>query len=85
MVLVTKKDGSREEFLPAKIMISMIRAGVPAGYAHTIAQYIGRTAFDGITTREIETRAIRMLMDRNPEWVKEVLVSLTLPERRPVI
>jgi len=84
MVLVTRKDGSREEFLPAKIMISMIRAGVPAGYAHTIAQDIGKTACDGITTQEIEIRAVRMLMARNPEWVKEVLVSLTLPERRPV-
>lgn len=84
MVQVTKKDGSREEFVPARIMLCMIRAGVPAGYAHTVAQKIGQTAFDGITTHEIEARAIRMLMARNPAWVQEVIVSCTLPGRKQV-
>lgn len=84
MVRIMKKDGSREEFIPAKLMLSMIRTGVPAGYAHTIAQDIGRTARDGITTREIEVQAIRMLMAKNPEWVQNVIVSCALPERRPV-
>jgi transcriptional repressor NrdR len=74
MVMVIKRNGSHEPFMPAKIVLSMIRTGVPAGYAQTIAQNIERTARDGITTGEIRIKALCMLRARDPDWMKRSIV-----------
>lgn len=81
MILVEKRDGSREEFVPAEIVLHMIRIGVPAGYAQTIAQTIGRTACSSIATWEIEAQALRMLMAKNPEWVRRCIAAGRMPRR----
>jgi hypothetical protein len=60
--------------MPAKIVLSLIRTGVPAVIAQTIAQDIERTARDGITTGEIRIKALRMTMARNPDWMKTSIV-----------
>lgn len=68
MVLVKKRDGRNEEFVPEKIVVSMIKSGAPAGYARSIAQEIERDARDGITTQEIRTSALVRLRAKNPAW-----------------
>lgn len=72
MVMVTKRNGSNEPFMPAKIVLSLIRSGVPAGHAQTIARNIERTARDGITTGEIRIKALCMLRAGDPDWMKTV-------------
>ena len=68
MVRVKKRNGRKEEFVPEKIVVSMVKSGAPADYARTIAQEIERGAKDGITTTEIRTKALSMLRAKNPEW-----------------
>jgi hypothetical protein len=77
--MVQKRDGRNEQFMPAKIVLSLIRAGVPAGHAQTIARNIERTARDGIQTRDIRIKVLCMLMAENPEWVKARCISGTQP------
>jgi transcriptional regulator NrdR family protein len=68
MVMVKKRDGRKEPFVPEKIVVSMIKTGAPSDYARTIAQDIERGARDGITTQEIKTKILGMLKAKNPEW-----------------
>ena len=68
--VVTKRDGRVEPFVPEKIVVSMVKTGAPAAYARTIAQDIEKTATNGITTREIRTKAMAMLRAENPAWEK---------------
>jgi hypothetical protein len=77
MLMVKNKDGRNEQFDPAKIVLTLVGTGVPAGYAQMIARDIARTARDGITTGEIRTKILCMLMAGNPEWVKNSIVSGT--------
>jgi len=74
MVRVIKRNGSNEPFMPAKIVLSLIRTGVPVSIAQTIAQDIERTARDGITTGEIRIKVLRMTMARNPDWMKNSIM-----------
>ena len=66
--MVKKRDGRKEQFVPEKIVVSVIKTGAPADYAGTIAQDIEQSARDGITTQEIKTKALGMLKEKNPEW-----------------
>jgi hypothetical protein len=77
--MVQKRDGRNEQFMPAKIVLSLIRTGVPAGHARTIARNIERTARDCIETRDIRIKVLCMLMAGNPEWVKKRSVYGTHP------
>jgi transcriptional repressor NrdR len=72
--MVKKRDGRKEQFVPEKIVVSMIKTGAPADYARTIAQDIERSARDGITTQEIKTKALGMLKAKNPEWERNWIV-----------
>jgi transcriptional repressor NrdR len=74
MVLVKKMDGRKEEFVPEKIIVSMVKTGAPADYARTIAQGILQSARDGITTQEIRTITLGMLKEKNPEWERNWIV-----------
>jgi transcriptional repressor NrdR len=74
MIMVKKRDGRKEQFVPEKIVVSMIKTGAPADYARTIAKDIERSASDGITTLEIRTKALGMLKAKNPEWERNWIV-----------
>jgi transcriptional repressor NrdR len=74
MVLVKKRDGRKEEFIPEKIVVSLIKTGAPAGSAREIAQDIERGARDGITTLEIRTKSLSMLKAKDPEWERNWIV-----------
>jgi transcriptional repressor NrdR len=82
MVLVMKRDGRKEEFVPEKIVVSMIKSGAPADYARTIAQEILQSAKDGITTREIRTKTLGMLKAKNSEWERNWIVYDTAVKKR---
>jgi len=74
MVFVKKRDGRKEEFVPEKIVTSIVKIGAPADYERTIAQEIGRNARDGITPDDIKTRIPGMLKAKNPEWERNWIV-----------
>lgn len=82
MASVTKRDGRTEPFVPEKIVVSMVKSGAPADYARTIAQDIGRSAGSTLLSREIRTRVLAMLKEKNPAWEKNWVVYDTAVKKR---
>jgi hypothetical protein len=68
MVAVKKRFGREEEFLQEKIVVSAIKSGAPPGYARTIAQEIGRTVAEGVSTQDIRKKVLARLAAENPDW-----------------
>jgi transcriptional repressor NrdR len=82
MVIVKKRDGRKEQFVPEKIIVSMVKSGASADYARTIAQEIERSAREDITALEIRTKVLGMLKARNPEWERNWIVYDTAVKKR---
>jgi transcriptional repressor NrdR len=74
MIMLKKRDGRKEPFIPEKIIVSAIKTGAPPEVARTIAQDIERMAKEGITTQEIRTNILAMLKSKNPEWERNWVV-----------
>lgn len=58
---IVKGDGSRELFNINKLADSLIRSGAPRDLAIRVAENIGSTVIDGMTTQEIYRDAYRLL------------------------
>jgi len=82
MIMVKKRDGRKELFVPEKIMVSALKSGSPPEYARTIAQDIEKSSKDGVTTLEIKTRVLSMLKSKNPEWERNWMVYDTAVKKR---
>ena len=82
MVLIKKRDGRKESFIPEKIIVSAIKSGSPPDFARTIAQDIERSTKDGATTQEIQTKVLSMLKSKNPEWERNWMVYDTAVKKR---
>lgn len=80
--MVKKRDGRIEPFVPEKIVVSMVKTGAPAGYARKTAQDIGKTAKNGITSREIKDTVLTRLKSENPAWEKNWAVYDTAVKKR---
>ena len=74
MVLIKKRDGRKEPFVPEKIVVSAIKSGAPPDYARTIAQDIEKSTKDGTSTQEIKAKVLSMLKSKNPEWERNWMV-----------
>jgi transcriptional regulator NrdR family protein len=74
MLMVKKRDGRKESFVPEKIVVSAIKAGAPPDVARTIAGEIERMVKESITTLEIKAKVLAMLKSKNPEWERNWIV-----------
>ena len=74
MIMVKKRDGRREPFVPEKIIVSALKSGSSPEYARSIAQDIEKNSKDGVTTQEIKTKVLSMLKSKNPEWERNWMV-----------
>jgi transcriptional repressor NrdR len=83
MLMVKKRDGRKEPFVPEKIVVSAIKCGAPSEVARTVAADIERMAKEGITTGEIKTKVLAVLKSRNPEWERNWLVYDIAVKKRP--
>jgi len=61
MPVITKADGTTELFDPARLVVSLERAGAGAHTAERIAETITRTITPGISSKEIYTHAFALL------------------------
>jgi len=68
VVKVLKKDGTLEEFIPEKIIVSCIKAGAPVGVAREIAAFVEAKAKVEPSTVEIRRFVLWLLRQKNPEW-----------------
>ena len=82
MIMVKKRDGRKEVFIPEKIVVSAIKSGAPPDVARMIAQDIERTAIEGITTQEIKTKTLQLLKSKNPVWERNWMVYDTAVKKR---
>ncbi len=70
---VLKKDGTVEEFMPEKIIVSCVKAGAPIGIAREIAAFVEAKAKVETSTAEIRRFTLWLLHQKNPEWEKNWL------------
>lgn len=82
MIMLKKRDGRKEQFVPEKIIVSAIKSGAPPDVARMIAQEVGQMAKDGMTTREIRTKVLAMLKLKNPGWERNWRVYDTAVKKR---
>ena len=73
MAKVLKKDGTFEEFIPEKIIVSCVKAGAPIGVAREIAAFVEAKAKVEPSTVEIREFVLWLLRQKNPEWEKNWL------------
>jgi len=71
MPSVTKRDGSTEEFIPEKIVVSVIRVGAPPDVARQIAKDVQNKIKDKATTAEIRKIVLEELRKKKPVWEQE--------------
>jgi transcriptional repressor NrdR len=82
MIMVKKRDGRTEPFVPEKIVASIVKTGAPADYARAIAQDIERTHVDTVTTKDIRKKTLGRLKEKNPEWERNWIVYDTAVKKR---
>jgi len=70
MVIIKKRDGKKEKFIPEKLVVSSIKAGAPPEVAQEIAEKIEAQLSDlnEMSTTELRDMILNMLSEKNPEW-----------------
>lgn len=82
MIMVKKRDGRKELFVPEKIVVSAVKSGAPPDVARLIGRDIERTIKEGVTTLEIKAKVLAGLKSNNPEWERNWLVYDTAVKKR---
>jgi len=82
MVMVTKRDGRTEAFVPEKVVVSAIKAGAPPEVARAAARKIEKEIREGESTREIQKKVLSMLKADNPLWEQNWRVFDTAVKKR---
>lgn len=70
-MMVTKKDGSMEEFDKEKIKRACLKAGVAPDVAENVANEIANLVHEGMTTEEIRVLVISRLRKADPACVQK--------------
>ncbi|HDD64424.1 MAG: ATP-binding protein [Thermoprotei archaeon] len=67
-VKIIKRDGTEEEFIKEKVVVSCYNSGAPIDVAREIADEVEKKVKDGMTTDDIRNIVLEELHKRNPEW-----------------
>ena len=70
MPSIIKRNGEEEGFIPEKIVVSCIKAGVPPPIAREIAKEVESIIPDKIESKEVRKIVLEALEKRNPKWVE---------------
>lgn len=84
MVKVVKRDGSVEEFIPEKIVVSVLKAGAPPEVARMIAKKVECFAIDkeNVTAKELTKIILTELKKINEQWYRNWIVFDQAVKRR---
>ncbi|MEM0454007.1 MAG: ATPase [Sulfolobales archaeon] len=78
MVKVTKRNGLEEEFIPEKVVVSVLKTGAPIDVARKIAKIIeGRIyekELEKIEAKELTKWILELLRKFNEDWYKAWIV-----------
>jgi transcriptional regulator NrdR family protein len=85
-IYVTKRDGSKEEFVPEKIVVSIIKTGAPVGVARKIAKIVeGKLLEQNVTeisSKDLMKMVLELLKKENEEWYRNWIVFDRAVKRR---
>ncbi len=85
-ITIVKRDGSKEEFIPEKIVVSCLKAGATPEVARKIAKIIeGRLLeqnVNEISARDLTRAILELLKKENEEWYRNWIVFDRAIKRR---
>ena len=64
---VIKRDGQKEDFIPEKIVVSVLKAGASLEVARMMAVEVGKKAGDWMETKRIREIILEKLKELFPE------------------
>ena len=67
---IIKRDGSGEDFILEKIVVSCCKSGAPPEVARRIASKIEKLEDEKIDSQRIREMVLDELREENPEWQK---------------
>lgn len=86
MAKVVKRDGSEEEFIPEKVVVSCLKSGATPEAARRIAKIIeGRVlerGLDKVNALELTKWILELLRKENEEWYRNWIVFDRAVKRR---
>ncbi|KUO84641.1 MAG: ATPase [Thermoproteus sp. CIS_19] len=84
MVKVVKRDGREEEFVPEKIVVSVLKAGASLDVARRIARKVECAVSDSetVTARDIAKVILAELKKANEEWYRNWVIFDKAVKRR---
>jgi len=71
-IYIIKSDSRIELYDPNKVVVSLIRSGVPYKTAADIADELQYKIYDGMSTRTLRTVLINLVDQRSPEAARQV-------------
>lgn len=69
--MVTKRDGSRQEFIQEKIVVSAVKSGASPSSARRIAKEIESELSEEGSTEEIRRNVLQKLGRENKQWEQD--------------
>lgn len=84
MVKVVKRDGRVEEFIPEKVVVSVLKAGAPADVARKIAKKVECSVMDreNVTAQELTRMILAELKKINEQWYRNWIIFDQAVKRR---
>jgi len=85
-ITVVKRDGSKEEFIPEKIVVSCLKAGAPVDVARKIAKIVEAKLLEQnvkeVSARELTRMILNLLKKENEEWYRNWIIFDRAIKRR---
>jgi len=85
-VVVVKRDGSEEEFIPEKIVVSCLKSGATIVAARNIAKIVEarilEKKLEKITAKELTGWVLELLKKENEEWYRNWIIFDKAVKRR---
>jgi len=85
-IVVIKRDGREEEFIPEKIVVSCLKSGAPVNIARKIAKIVeGRLldkGVDRVSAKELTRMILELLKKENEEWYRNWIIFDRAVKRR---
>jgi len=85
-ITVIKRDGSKEEFIPEKIVVSCLKAGATVEAARKIAKIVEARLLEQnvkeVSARDLTKMILELLRKENEEWYRNWIVFDRAIKRR---
>lgn len=85
-ITVIKRDGSKEEFIPEKIVVSCLKSGATVEAARKIAKIVEAKLLEKgapeVSARELARMILELLKKENEEWYKNWIIFDRAVKRR---